>query len=98
MVVLGQYVANSMIGGNSCHSADLKTSHEMEPEKTPGFYGGGTARLDMDGHIEVVTANITMDPTMGIDNRTEEEFVKAVRFGQKPGGGQLHYPMMPHAA
>lgn len=52
--------------------------------------------LDLDGKTEVVTANITMDPTTGIGNRTEQEFVEAVRF-KKPGGGQLHYPMTPHA-
>lgn len=98
MVVLGKYVADGMVGCFSCHSADLKTLNELEPEKTPGFYGGGTAMLDLDGQTEVVTANITMDPTTGIGNRTEQEFVDAVRFCKKPGGGQLHYPMTPHAA
>ena len=96
-VALSKYVANGMIGCFNCHSADLKTINELEPEKTPGFYGGGTVMLDLDGKTEVVTANITMDPA-GIGKITEQEFVDAVRFGKKPGGGQLHYPMTPHAA
>jgi hypothetical protein len=35
-----------------------------------------------------------MDRETGIGNWTEEEFVKAVRFGQKPGSA-LRYPMLP---
>ncbi len=97
-VALGQYVADGMIGCFNCHSADLKTINELEPEKTPGFYGGGTAMLDMDGQTEIVTANLTMDPTTGIGKLTEQEFMDAVRFCKKPGGGLLHYPMTPHAA
>ena len=88
MVALGKYVANGMVGCFACHSADLKTLNELEPEKTPGFYGGGTAMLDLDGRTEVVTANITMDAATGIGNLTEQEFVDAVRFCKKPGGGQ----------
>ncbi len=96
-VALGRYVADGMVGCYNCHSADLKTINELEPEKSPGFYGGGTAMLDLDGKTEVVTANITFDPTTGIGNISEQAFVEAVRFCKKPGGGQLHYPMTPHA-
>jgi len=97
-VKLGKYVANSMIGCFACHSQDLKTLNDLEPEKTPGFYGGGTAMLDLDGQTEVMTANITMDPSTGIGQLTEQEFIDAVRYCKKPGGGQLHYPMAPYAA
>lgn len=97
-VALGKYVADGMIGCFACHSADLKTLNDLNPEKTPGFYGGGTAMLDMDGTTEVVTANITMDKETGIGNWTEQQFVDAVRFSKKPGGGLLHYPMVPHTA
>jgi mono/diheme cytochrome c family protein len=97
-VAMGKYVANGMIGCFSCHSGDLKKINEMNPEKTPGFYGGGTPMLDMDGATTVTTANITMDKETGIGNWTEQQFVDAVRFGKKPQGGMLHYPMTPHAA
>ncbi len=97
-VALGRYVANGMLGCFACHSADLKTLNDLEPEKTPGFYGGGTVMLDIDGVTPVPTANITMDEETGIGKMTEQEFVDAVRFAKKRGGGTLHYPMMPHTA
>ena len=96
-VALGKYVADGMIGCFACHSADLKTLNDLEPEKTPGFYGGGTVMLDLDGVTGVPTANITMDKATGIGNWTEQQFVDAVRYAKKPQGGLLHYPMLPHA-
>ena len=96
-VALGKYVADGMIGCFGCHSADLKTLNDLEPEKTPGFYGGGTVMLDLDGKTSVTTANITMDKETGIGNWTEQQFVDAVRYCKKPQGGLLHYPMIPHA-
>ncbi|MBK8425211.1 MAG: cytochrome c [Lewinellaceae bacterium] len=96
-VALGKYVADGMIGCFACHSADLKTLNDLEPEKTPGFYGGGTVMLDLDGKTGVTTANITMDKETGIGNWTEQQFVEAVRYSKKPTGGLLHYPMLPHA-
>lgn len=97
-VALGKYVANGMIGCFACHSADLKTLNDLEPEKTPGFYGGGTVMLDMEGVKGIPTANITMDKETGIGNWTEQQFVDAVRFSKKPQGGALRYPMIPHTA
>ena len=97
-VALGKYVANGVIGCFVCHSADLKSINELEPEKTPGFYGGGTVMLDMDGKTGVPTANITLDKESGVGNLTEQQFVDAVKYGKKPGGGALHYPMTPYAA
>ena len=97
-VALGNYVANGITGCFACHSGDLKTINELEPEKTPGFYGGGIVMLDMDGKTGVPTANITMDKESGIGNLTEQQFVEAVKYGKKPGGGSLHYPMTPHTA
>jgi cytochrome c2 len=97
-VALGRYIANNLIGCYGCHSADLTKINALEPEKTPGFYGGGTAMLDEKGEKEIFTANITMDKETGIGNWTEEQFIAAVRFCQKPGGGSLRYPMLPHTA
>lgn len=97
-VALGRYVANGILGCFACHSADLKTLNDLEPEKTPGFYGGGTEMLDLDGKTHITAANITMDPETGIGKLTEQQFVDAVKYGKKPGGGTLHYPMAPHTA
>ncbi|MCB9356749.1 MAG: c-type cytochrome [Lewinellaceae bacterium] len=98
LVALGKYVADGVIGCYACHSADLKTLNDQDPPKTPGFYGGGTKMLDLDGVTEVATANITMDEETGIGKWTEQQFLEAVKYCKKPDGGLLHYPMAPHAA
>lgn len=97
-VALGKYVANGMIGCYACHSGDITELNEFEPEKTGGFFGGGGIMLDETGETEIPVANITMDKETGIGNWTEQQFDDAVRFGKKPQGGLLHYPMTPHAA
>jgi hypothetical protein len=69
-----------MIGCFACHSADLKTLNDLHPEQTPGYYGGGTAMLDLDGKTEIVASNITMNKEKGIGKWTEQQFVDAVRY------------------
>lgn len=93
MVALGKYIATSQIECFNCHSADFKTNNIMNPEKSVGFYGGGNIIYNLEGE-PVLSANITMDKETGIGNWTEEEFVRAVRFGQKTNG-TLKYPMNP---
>ena len=97
-VLYGKYVANGVIGCFACHSGELTKVNELEPEKSDNYYGGGGVMLDMDGKTPIPVANITMDKETGIGNWTEQQFVDAVRFGKKPQGGMLHYPMTPHAA
>jgi hypothetical protein len=66
----------------------------MEPEKTPGYFSGGNAMPNLEGEI-VYTRNLTPDPETGIGNWTEEQFVKAVKYGQRDGKPALRYPMPP---
>jgi len=65
------------------------------PENSAGYYGGGMELRTPDGQ-PIVAANLTMDPETGIGKLTEQEFIDAVRFGKKPGGGSLTRPMAPH--
>lgn len=95
-LAFGRYLANGLCGCFGCHSADFKTNNDLEPEKSAGFYAGGNPMLNMEGEV-VPSANITMDPETGIGKWTEEEFVNAVRLCQRPGGGVLFYPMIPHS-
>jgi cytochrome c1 len=67
------------------------------PEKSFRFLGGGNKLTDATGN-EVVTRNITMDEETGIGTWTEEQFVKAVKFGQVPHGPALRQPMIPYMA
>ncbi len=68
---------------------------DLIPEHSAGYYGGGIELRTPDG-LPIVSANLTMDPETGIGKLTEQEFIEAVRFGKKPGGGSLSRPMTPH--
>lgn len=94
-LALGRYVANALCGCFACHSADFKTMNDLVPEKSEGFYGGGNPMLDLEGHT-VPSANISPDKETGIGNWTAQQFYDAVKYGKKPQGGTLHYPMVPH--
>jgi mono/diheme cytochrome c family protein len=77
-----------------CHSADFKSRNVLEPEKTPGFMGGGNTFRLADGKT-IDSANLTSDAETGIGGWTEAQFVRAVRKGFRPDGRVLHYPMDP---
>lgn len=91
-VALGKYLANGVVQCFGCHSADFTTNDDLNPDKSIGFYGGGTKMLDLDGKA-IYTANITMDEKTGIGTWTEDDFVKAVRFGSRPDGTPIMFPM-----
>ena len=98
-VAYGRYLVTSKIDCYSCHSEDFKTMNIEEPEKSGGYLGGGNPMLSPeDGKTVVYSANLTMDKETGIGNWTEEEFIKAVRFGQRPDGKPLRQPMEPFSA
>lgn len=92
-VALGRYLAVNL-ECFSCHSADFKTNNFLEPEKSPGYFGGGNKPLNPAGEI-VLTPNLTPHET-GIGNWTEEQFIKAVKYGQRPGKPALQMPMQPY--
>ncbi len=78
----------------SCHSADFKTMNVLEPEKSPGYMGGGNKLLNMEGET-ILSANITPDKETGIGNWTLEQFDRALRSGLKEGEAALRFPMVP---
>ncbi|MTI41328.1 c-type cytochrome [Fulvivirga lutimaris] len=93
-VELGKYLAINL-ECFSCHSADFKTNDFMDPEKSPGYFGGGNKPLNRAGQV-MLTPNLTPDQETGIGLWTKEKFVKAVRSGIKEGESALAYPMMPY--
>ena len=98
-VAYGRYLVNSKIDCYSCHSEDFKTMNIEEPEKSGGYLGGGNPMISPeDGKTVVRSANITMDKETGIGNWTEEQFIQAVRFGQRPDGKPMRQPMAPYSA
>jgi mono/diheme cytochrome c family protein len=96
-VALGKYIATAKVECYSCHSASFETINIMEPEKTPGYFGGGNPLNDKEGNL-IPSANLTMDKETGIGNWTEDQFVEAVRFAKRPDGKPIRYPMVPFAA
>ena len=94
-VAYGKYVAN-LSDCYACHSGDILKVDPLIPENSAGYYGGGIAMRNEEGQT-VTSANITMDKESGIGNWTEQQFIEAVRFGKKPGGGLLSRPMAPHS-
>jgi hypothetical protein len=75
----------------TCHSADFNKMNVMEPEKTPGFLGGGNQLRDLSGRI-VPTANLTPDELTGIGRWSERDFSRALRGGVHPDGRSVLYP------
>lgn len=79
----GAYLADAVVGCFSCHSADFTTNDDYTPTQSAGYYGGGTAMTDAADQT-IYSANITMDTKTGIGSWTEEEFIKAVKWGGGP--------------
>ncbi len=92
-VTYGKYLTTAKLDCFGCHSVDFKTQNLMEPEKTPGFFGGGNPFENEDGVI--YSANITPDKATGIGNWTEEQFQQVMKFGTKPDGTTTRPPMPP---
>jgi mono/diheme cytochrome c family protein len=96
-VAFGKYISTGKVECFGCHSPSFETMNIFEPEKTPGYFSGGNAMRDMEGKT-ILTRNLTPDPTTGIGGWTEEQFIKAVKYGQRDGKPALRYPMNPYAA
>jgi cytochrome c2 len=78
----------------ACHSADFKSTDPLEPEKTPGYFGGGNTLIGGDGNA-IFSANLTPDPATGLGRWSEADFSRAVRFGVSRNATVLRYPMEP---
>ncbi|MCW3081794.1 c-type cytochrome [Segetibacter sp.] len=93
----GEYIALYQLECYACHSKDFAKNDYLVPSKSAGFFGGGNKMFDMEGK-PISTLNITMDKHSGIGNWTEEEFVKAIKYGTVPGNQPaLRYPMTPYS-
>ncbi len=92
-VALGRYLVVNL-DCYPCHSEDFKTMNVAEPEKTPGYLGGGNPLLGLSGET-LHSSNLTPDEGTGIGKWTREEFVRAVREGFRPDDTPLLYPMIP---
>lgn len=94
-IAFGKYTANAIGDCFACHSADLVDQDKLHPERTRGYYGGGTEMVG-EGGQPVVTSNLTFDEQTGIAKKyTKEQFIRAVKSGVRPDGSILKQPMFP---
>lgn len=96
-VALGRYLADDLYSCYDCHSASFTSNNKQEPAKSKGFYGGGNELLDMDGR-PIYSSNLTPDDETGIGRYSEKAFIQALKYGQRPDGSPIRYPMRPHTA
>ncbi|SHF25483.1 Cytochrome c [Arenibacter palladensis] len=93
-VELGKYLAHNL-DCFACHSADFKTNDLLNPELSEGYFAGGNKPLDLQGRV-MLTSNLTPDKETGIGNWSKEDFINALKYGQKKGEKALTYPMLPY--
>ncbi len=96
-VAWGRYLANDMYSCYDCHSASFTTNNRLVPENSKGFYGGGNKLVGLDGN-PIYSSNLTPDQESGIGRYSEQDFIKALKYGQRPDGIPVQYPMRPHTA
>lgn len=94
-VAYGKYMVQGVYGCYACHSGDFTKLNEVEPEKSFNYLGGGATMLNEAGE-SILTPNITFDEESGIGTWTEDQFISLVKWGQKPDGTALKYPMVPY--
>lgn len=91
-IAYGKYLSTGRYACFSCHSASFETNNEEYPEKSQGYFGGGNPIEDNAFNI-TPSANITMSKTNGIGNWTKEQFIHALRTGERPNGKGLSAAM-----
>ena len=92
-VAWGRYIAIGQLECFSCHSHDFKTNNYFEPEKSPGYFGGGNELMTPNGQ-KIYSLNLTSDKETGIGNWSEADFVKAIKTGIPPGNQPALRPPM----
>lgn len=92
LVSYGKYLSTGIYDCFACHSEDIATMNILEPEKTSGFFGGGTELLDVN-RKPINAPNITMDKSNGIGTWSEEQFFTAMRDGFRPDGTPVKFAM-----
>lgn len=96
LVKLGEYVALYQMECYGCHSKDFETNDYLHPQNSKGFFGGGNKVPDEEGKVRV-SLNITTDEATGIGKWSEDDFVKAVKYGMLPTNQPaLRHPMLPY--
>lgn len=92
-VAYGAYMINNVNLCYYCHSGDIKAASALTPSATPAYLAGGFTYLHLDHDILVPGLIPTSENNMG--KWTIEQFVDAVKYGQRPGLPAYKQPMHP---
>lgn len=93
-IAYGKYQIDNVNLCFFCHSANIQTVNQLVPNQSPGYLGGGFVYQHLDHDIEVPGLIPTADNNMG--KWSIEEFVDAVKYGQRPGLPAYKQPMHPY--
>ena len=91
-VAFGRYLALHRFDCYKCHSAGFLRVDDDRPERSAGFFGGGTALVSANG-TPIWSANLTPDEETGIGRWTEADFTRALRRGFRRDHTLLRSPM-----
>jgi mono/diheme cytochrome c family protein len=92
-VAYGRYLI-AALDCYGCHSASFQTTDLAQPERTPGYLGGGNVLTDPRGK-PIRSANLTFDEETGIGRWSEGDLARALRQGFRPDQTPLRSPMAP---
>jgi mono/diheme cytochrome c family protein len=91
-VAFGRYLSLHRFDCYKCHSAGFLRVDDERPERSAGFFGGGTMLMSANG-TPIWSANLTPDAETGIGTWTEADFVRALRSGFRRDNTLLRSPM-----
>ena len=89
----GRYLAQSLLGCTTCHTARDFTKHAAPPVAGMDFAGQAIDLPGFPGHL--VASNLTSDKETGAGNWTDDQIARAVREGIKHDDTTV-FPMMPY--
>ena len=93
-VAYGAYQVNNVNLCFHCHSQDIKSANALEPAQTPGYLTGGFVFDYAEYDVESPSLIPTADNNMG--KWSIEEFVDAIKYGQRPDLPAYQEPMHPY--
>jgi mono/diheme cytochrome c family protein len=94
-VAYGEYLVQAVNLCFACHSANIEAYDLKEPENSPNYLNGGyTFRT---AEYEIKTPGLLLQEGNNVNDWTIDEFVQAVKFGQRPGNQPAYQkPMHPY--
>lgn len=95
-IAYGKYLVQGVGHCYACHSGSIEEADLDVPENTPGYLRGGYVFLLKDNQIEV--PGLLLEEGNHVSDWTIDQFVDAVKYGQRPNLPAYRKPMHPYPA